>query len=197
MKYANYETKVAVVSKGASVSLPEMNVLYTDWDNKVIVQTSAVTSDMSVSGTGVTKRAATVNGGKGFILRATRPGVNVTIRPTGKDAEGNSVTGFGEFKYKVKPFPQPRLTIEQISRSSNTRLRVGLGQDSPLGNVEFDVLSGEVTIGADVMKFNGNVMQSSLLRKAKPGRDVAIFLRCKRRGSSKVVKIKGSITVTQ
>jgi hypothetical protein len=72
-----------------------------------------------------------------------------------------------------------------------------LGQDSPLGNVEFDVLSGEVTIGADVMKFNGNVMQSSLLRKAKPGRDVAIFLRCRRRGSSKVVKIKGSITVTQ
>ena len=197
VKYANYETKVAVVSKGASVSLPEMNVLYTDWDNKVIVQTSAVTSDMIVSGTGVSKRAATVNGGKGFILRATRPGVNVSIRPTGKDAEGNSVTGFGEFKYKVKPFPQPRLTIEQISRSSNTRLRVGLGQDSPLGNVEFDVLSGEVTIGADVMKFNGNVMQSSLLRKAKPGRDVAIFLRCKRRGSSKVVKIKGSITVTQ
>ena len=62
VKFANYETKVAVVSKGASVSLPEMNVLYTDWDNKVIVQTSAVTSDIQISGAGVNKRSATVNG---------------------------------------------------------------------------------------------------------------------------------------
>ena len=194
MKMATYNTKVAVVTKAGSVSLPDMNVLYTEWPNRMLA-TTAGTVSTSISAPGASVSATTIDGQKGYVLKVTRPGQTINVGLSGKDAEGNSMN-FGSFKYKVKPFPQPRLTIDKISRSSNTRLRVGLGADSPLGNVEFDVLSGEVTIGADIMKFSGSVVQAAMLRKAKPGRDVAIFLRCKRRGGS-TVKIKGSITVTQ
>ena len=35
MKMAKYSTKLQVVTKAGSISLPEVSVLYTDWPNKV------------------------------------------------------------------------------------------------------------------------------------------------------------------
>ena len=51
MKMAKYSTKLQVVTKAGSISLPEVSVLYTDWPNKVAWSAAGVvSSDISCSG---------------------------------------------------------------------------------------------------------------------------------------------------
>ena len=197
MKSQRYSTEITVVSKGASVALPELSVMYTDWDNKVIAQTSAATSDFTTSANATKRGTMTYKGKTVTKVRVRNPGSIVRITPTGKDVDGNTVSGFDTYEYTVKPFPTPRILNESLSRTSNSRVKVGLGQDSPLGSVTFRVISGEITIGSDIVRFTGDVVPSSLLRRAAPGRDVALFLRCQRNGSSQTVRIKGVMKVTQ
>ena len=194
IKEMPYETKIQVATKAGSISLPELNVLYTDWDNKVVAVASGVLST-SISAQGGQVTPSTINGQKGFIVRVPPTSKQVIIALSGKDAKGKSVA-FGSTKYKVKPFPKPRLTIDKISKSSNTRMRVSLGPDSPLGDIEFDVTGGAITVGPDRIPFNGPLVPSSLLAKAKIGRDIAISIDCKRKGSTKPIFIKGSLEVT-
>lgn len=194
VKWMPYETKIQVGQKAGSISLPELNVLYTEWDNKVIAVAAGVLST-SIAAPGAQVSQSTINGQKGFIVRVPPSLREVNISLSGKDANGKSVS-FGSTKYKVKPFPKPRLNIGEISKSSNTRMRVSLGPDSPLGDIEFDVTGGAITVGPDRMPFNGALVPSALLAKAKVGRDVAVFLQCKRKGSTKIIPIKGSLEVT-
>ena len=192
--WKSYDTKIQVATKAGSISLPELNVLYTDWDNKVVAVASGVLST-NISAPGAQVVPSTINGQKGFIVRVTPSLREVNISLSGKDAKGKSIS-FGSTKYKVKPFPKPRLTIDQISKSSNTRMRVSLGPDSPLGDIEFDVTGGAITVGPDRMTFSGPLVPSTLLAKAKVGRDVAVFIQCKRKGSTKPITFKGSLEVT-
>jgi hypothetical protein len=195
IKEMPYETKIQVATKAGSISLPELNVLYTDWDNKVVAVASGVLSTSITASGGAKVTPSTINGQKGFIVRVPATSREVNISLSGKDAKGKSVS-FGSSKYKVKPFPKPRLTIDQISKSSNTRMRVSLGPDSPLGDIEFEVTGGAITIGPDRTNFNGPLVPSSLLAKAKVGRDVTVSIDCKRKGSSKPIRIKGALEVT-
>jgi hypothetical protein len=193
IKEMPYETKIQVATKAGSISLPELNVLYTDWDNKVVAVASGVLST-SISAPGAQVVPTTIKGQKGFIVKVSPSQKEVNISLSGKDAKGKSIS-FGSTKYKVKPFPKPRLTIDKISKSSNTRMRVSLGPDSPLGDIEFDVTGGAITIGPDRIPFNGPLVPSSLMAKAKVGRDVVVSIDCKRKGSNKPIFIKGGLEV--
>ena len=162
MKVAKYETAVQVVTKAGSVSLPEMNILYAGWPHKLLA-TTAGTVSTSISAPGASVSPATINGQKGYTIRANRPGSRININLSGKDAEGNTIN-FGSFPYDVKPFPLARLVSNKASRSSNTRLRVTLGADCPLNGVTFTVTGGTVYVGSDKFTFNGPLLKKEYLK---------------------------------
>ncbi len=195
MKVANYNTAVQVVTKAGSVSLPEMNILYAGWPHKLLA-TTAGTVSTNISAPGASVSPATINGQKGYTIRANRPGSRININLSGKDAEGNTIN-FGTFPYDVKPFPLARLVSNKASRSSNTRLRVTLGADCPLNGVTFTVTGGTVYVGSDKFTFSGPLLKKEYLKKAMPGRDYAVLINYKRNGSNKTESIKAVLAVTR
>ncbi len=135
MKMAKYSTKLQVVTKAGSISLPEVSVLYTDWPNKVAWSAAGVvSSDISCSGCSSATSATWTTAGtqyKGKKIKVA-PGRNsVTLSLTGKDADGNSIS-FGSFKYNVKGFPKPVVLTPSLSKDRGGFLNVGLPPSSPL-----------------------------------------------------------------
>ena len=192
-KTERYETTLQVVTKAGSVSLPEMNILYAGWPHKLLA-TTAGTVSTSVTAAGASISPATINGQKGYTIRANTPGRRINVNLSGKDAEGNTIN-FGSYPYDVKPFPMAKLVSQTCSRGSNTRLRVTLGADCPLNGVTFTVTGGTVYIGSDKFSFNGPLLKKELLRKAMPGRSYAALINYKRDGSNKTESIKQVINV--
>jgi len=184
VKWMPYETKIQVGQKAGSISLPDLNVLFTEWDNFMVPVASGIVGEPSLSASGASMSRATKNGQKGFNVKVGVPNKTVTFSLSGKDAAGKSVS-FGTFTYKTKKFPDGKCTISTISKTSNTRLRVSLGQESLFGDISFNVLGGSVTVGNDIFSFSGDVLPANLLAKAKPGRDVVVLIDYQRSGGQK------------
>jgi len=193
VKWMPYETKIQVGQKAGSISLPDLNVLFTEWDNFMVPVASGIVGEPSLSASGASMSRATKNGQKGFNVKVGVPNKTVTFSLSGKDAAGKSVS-FGTFTYKTKKFPDGKCTISTISKTSNTRLRVSLGQESLFGDISFNVLGGSVTVGNDIFSFSGDVLPANLLAKAKPGRDVVVLIDYQRSGGQKRT-LKAGLTV--
>jgi len=193
VKWMPYETKIQVGQKAGSISLPDLNVLFTEWDNFMVPVASGIVGEPSLSASGASMSRATKNGQKGFNVKVSVPNKTVTFSLSGKDAAGKSVS-FGTFTYKTKKFPDGKCTISTISKTSNTRLRVSLGQESLFGDISFNVLGGSVTVGNDIFSFSGDVLPANLLAKAKPGRDVVVLIDYQRSGGTKRT-LKAGLTV--
>jgi len=188
-----YETKIQVGQKAGSISLPDLNVLFTEWDNFMVPVASGIVGEPSLSASGAAMARTTKNGQKGFNVKVGVPNKTVTFSLSGKDAAGKSVS-FGTFTYKTKKFPDGKCTISSISKTSNTRLRVSLGPESLFGDISFNVLGGSVTVGNDIFSFSGDVLPANLLAKAKPGRDVVVLIDYQRSGGTKRT-LKAGLTV--
>ncbi|MBM3418560.1 MAG: hypothetical protein FJY17_06545 [Bacteroidetes bacterium] len=193
VKWMPYETKIQVGQKAGSISLPDLNVLFTEWDNFMVPVASGIVGEPNLSVTGASMSRATKNGQKGFNVKVGVPNQKVTFSLSGKDAAGNTIS-FGSFTYKTKKFPDGKCSVTSISKTNNTRLRVSLGQESLFGDIVFNVLGGAVTVGNDIFNFNGDVLPSNLLTKAKPGRDVVVLIDYKRAGGSQRT-LKAGLTV--
>ena len=193
VKWMPYETKIQVGQKAGSISLPDLNVLFTEWDNFMVPVASGIVGEPSLSASGASMSRATKNGQKGFNVKVGVPNKTVTFSLSGKDAAGKSVS-FGTFTYKTKKFPDGKCTISSISKTSNTRLRVSLGPESLFGDISFNVLGGSVTVGNDIFSFSGDVLPANLLAKAKPGRDVVVLIDYQRSGGTKRT-LKAGLTV--
>jgi gliding motility-associated protein GldM len=173
----DWEWKVAVVKAQGSISLPEMAVLYRNYDNKVVpVIAGAVSSDIIVNGG--SKRSATWSDDgttySGFIVT---PGAGTSISMTlmGKDKDGKSKS-YGTYKYRVKPFPKPEVLDATIKKSSGARVTLIL-KDSPL-KANFNVTGGEITIGNDPpISFSGSIIPAAAVAKAKAGIKVAAVIK--------------------
>lgn len=176
IKEMPYETKIQVATKAGSISLPELSVLYTNWDNKVVPVTAGmVSSDITVQGGTKSKKSWTADGNKydGYYVNVSPGTRQVVLNLVGKDRTGKSVN-FGSYKYKVKPFPSPLVQGGTISKGSGTKVIVGLGADSPFTGVNFSVTGGEITVGDATTSFTGDRIPAALIAKAKVGKKVAI-----------------------
>lgn len=196
IKEMPYETKIQVATKAGSISLPELAVLYTSWDNKVVPVTSGtVSSDITVQGGTKTKKSWTADGQKfdGYYVNVAPGTRQVVIALNGKDRTGKSIN-FGSFKYKVKPFPAPLVQGGTISKASGTKVIVGLGADSPFTGVTFNVTGGEITVGDVVTSFTGDRVPAAAIAKAKIGKKVSIDVFYTRNGI-KGVPISSSLKV--
>lgn len=194
MKMAKYSTKLQVVTKAGSISLPEVSVLYTDWPNKVAWSAAGVvSSDISCSGCSSATSATWTTGGtqyKGKKIKVA-PGRNsVTLSLSGKDADGNSIS-FGSFKYNVKGFPKPVVLTPSISKDRGGFLNVGLPPSSPLQGVTYTVLGGDINGSG----FSGKRVTAANLVSVKRGKTAGIYLRVKRSDNGKVYNIQGAVKV--
>lgn len=178
------------------IAQPEYAIMYRDYPNKMVPMISSEeTAELSVSGGTCTRSTWTVNGVKynGYIVNPT--GTQVTITLSGKSKNG-TVKNYGQFKYKVKPFPIPQLENDTISKSTGAKLTVGLGADCPF-DASFEILGGSITIGDEQFIFSGNVVSPSILEKATVGKEIAITIDSKRTGSESTFKIKSSISIVE
>jgi hypothetical protein len=187
--------KVAIAKPQGSISLPELSVLYTDWTNKVVpVVAGMVSSDITVTGGSKTKASWTDpdTGVKynGYYVTVS-PGTKfVTVALLGKDKDGKSKS-FGNYKYKVRPFPKAQLKTTSVSKSNGAEAFVSLGPDSPFGNINFKVISCEIDGNS-----YGAVIPAAAVAKIKPGKKVGIDIVYQRIGSSKKETTSGTLKVT-
>ena len=179
------------------IAQPELAVMYLGYDNFIVPMISDETASVSVTGGTCTASSRTVNGiqYKGYLVRPTSGVSFVTLALSGKSKNG-TVKNYGQFKYKVKPFPMPQLENYTISKSIGSKLTVGLGADSPL-DASFEVLGGSITIGDEEFLFNGNNVPASALQKAEIDLNIAIYLNYKRTGSEGVSIIQGVVKVVE
>lgn len=194
IKMAKYSTKLQVVTKAGSISLPEVSVLYTDWPNKVAWSAAGVvSSDISCSGCSSATSATWTTAGtqyKGKKIQVA-PGRNsVTLSLSGKDADGNSIS-FGAFKYNVKGFPNPVVLTPSLSKDRGGFLNVGLPPSSPLQGVNYTVLGGDINGSG----FSGKRVTAANLASVKRGKTAGIYLRVKRSDNGKVYNIQGAVQV--
>ena len=176
----DWEWKVAVVKPQGSISLPEMAVLYRNYNNKVVpLVAGAVSSDILLSGSpGATKiKKSWVDEGVKYDGFEVDPGTGTSLVMTlmGKDKDGKSKS-YAVVKYKVKPFPKPEVLDPTIKKSSGARINLIL-KDSPL-KANFTVNGWELTIGNDApISLNGPVIPASAVQKAKAGAKVVVVVK--------------------
>jgi len=194
MKMAKYSTKLQVVTKAGSISLPEVSVLYTDWPNKVAWSAAGVvSSDISCSGCSSATSATWTTAGtqyKGKKIKVAPGRSSVTLSLSGKDADGNSIS-FGSFKYNVKGFPKPVVLTPSLSKDRGGFLNVGLPPSSPLQGVNYTVLGGDINGSG----FSGKRVTATNLASVKRGKTAGIYLRVKRSDNGKVYNIQGAVKV--
>ena len=172
-KTMDWEKTIKIMKPQGTVSLPEMNVLYIGYDNKIEAVASGYDQTL-VSGQGVNL----VKSGNGWIGKPA-PGKTATITVQGKSSVTNKTVSLGSFPFRVMRLPDPSLYWgaakdgEKGSRSE-TRLFAKYPPEIPL-NASFTIKSWELSIpgapGAPP-KGTGNTLDGaaiSLLKQAKPG----------------------------
>lgn len=191
--WKDYETKVQVATKGGALEMPEYQVLYRGYDNKIVPSASGVvTYDISVSG--CAKQPFTLNGKKGYILKPGSGVKSVTVSLSGKDLKGKSVP-FGSWTYAVKPFPNPEIKTSSVSKGSGAKITVGLPADSPLKSPAFQVMAVEV-LGVDNGQCAGANIPGTTVAKLKAGKSIGINVTVKNPLTGSTVIIPGALKVT-
>lgn len=178
-KTEKWEFPVKIMKPSGAISLPELNVLYRGYDNKVAAVASGF-DQTNVTGSGV----SLVKSGDGWIAKPTGNGREATITVVGK----NSVTGQSQNllaqKFRVMNLPDPELywgaakNGQQGSRAE-TKLFAKYPPEIPL-NASFRIISWECQIpgapGAPPKGTGGDIgAASSLIRQAKPGMQVSFI----------------------
>jgi len=186
--------KVQIVQPNGSISLPELSIMYTGWQNKVVpVAAGVVSSSISVAGgTATPANWSDANGNyKGYYVNVPQGSKQVSITLTGKDKDGKS-RSFGTFRYKVKSFPNAQVSGASISKSTGFIANVSLGADSPFTGVVFNVIGGTI----DDVPFSGKVVPGSAVAKVRTGKKVGIEVFYTRNGVRSPVPAVGILKVT-
>ena len=201
-EWIEWEFPFAVGEPQGTVSLPEMNVLYRDYDNKVQGGASGFPSFKLTPGSNV---SLTQKGGDGYIARPGS-GRDATINIVGIADDGTS-NNLGTFEFRVRPLPKPSVrwgafwdgdSAPMASLRSNNRIAAMYGEDIPL-DVTFSVVSWDVNVtGAPrAVTGRGPVLSEQamgMIRQAKRGQLITIFMEYKTPGG-KVFRQSGSFKV--
>jgi hypothetical protein len=190
-KTENWEHVIKIVKPMGTVSLPEMNVLYRGYQNKVDGVASGYAQTI-LSGNGVTLTKS----GTGYI---GSPGAarECTITVSGKNTITNKTVSLGVFKFRVSNLPPPQVYLGTLSTGSTVskgalgsmnKLFAKYPPEIPL-NATFDVASWEVNVSGAPRSVSGSgAMLSSealsLLKQAKSGSKVSISAKYRGMGYS-------------
>ncbi|MES2800779.1 MAG: GldM family protein [Bacteroidota bacterium] len=192
-KTQNWTKIIKIMKPSGTVSLPEMNVLYRGYKNKVEGVASGYDQTV-LNGNGVTLSKV---GGNQYIGTTTTTGREATISISGKSSVTNKTASLGSFKFRVSNLPPPQVYLGTIATGSSvskaaiggmTRLFAKYPPEIPL-NATFDVASWEVTVSGAPRSIPGSgpnlsAEALSLLKQARPGAKVSISAKYKGMGYS-------------
>lgn len=185
---------IKIMKPQGTVSLPELNVLYRGYDNKVEGVASGYDQTI-LNGTGVSLSKS----GTGYIGRVSGSGREATISISGKNSVTNKTVNLGAFKFRVMNLPNPSLFFgasEEGTKASKAETRLfARYSDSPL-NAAFTVLEWELNVAGAPRpaKGTGNTLSGeavNLLKQAKPGSQISFMTKVV--GPDKVVRKKGGV----
>ena len=189
-KTENWEHEIVIMKPQGSIELPELNVLYRGYANKV---------DPTASGyptTILTGSNCSVSKSGNVYIAKPGSGREAYLTVSGKSADGKTVQ-LKRVKYRVSNLPDPELywgASKNGGKGSKyeTKLFDKYPPEIPL-NAQFQIISWEVQIPGAVgtpQGSGGNISAASnLLRVAKPGSQVSFI--CKVRGPDGVTRTKG------
>lgn len=173
-----WEKTIKIMKPEGTVSLPELNVLYKGYENKVQGVASGY-DETKLSGVGVTL----VKSGAGYIGRVSGSLREATITVSGYSNVTKKSVSLGSFKFRVMNLPPPSLffgAAEDGNKASKSETRLfARYSDSPL-NATFQVLSWELNVAGAPRpaKGTGNTLNAdgiSLLKQAKPGSTISFM----------------------
>ena len=170
--------EIVVMKPSGSIELPEMNMLYRGYPNKVNATASGYpTTNLSASGASVSKS------GEGWIVKPSGRGKTATLSVSGKTADGKSVT-LKSMQFRCSNLPDPELYWGGVKNGgkaskSQTKLFAKYPPEIPL-NASFSIVKWECQVpGAQGKPPGGpgsNISAASnLLRAAKPGSQVSFI----------------------
>jgi len=173
-----WEKTIQIMKPQGTVSLPEMNVLYRGYANKIEAVASGY-PEAKVTGTGVSISKS----GTGYIGTCSGGAKEATISISGFNKVTNKSVSLGSFKFRVRNLPPPSLFFGGVedggtASRAETRIFAKYGPEIPLA-VNFTVMSWELIVaGAPITaKGTGGQLDAkgvALLKQAKPGSLITI-----------------------
>ena len=182
-----------LVSAQGTISTPELSIMYTGWNNKIVAAATGMERcEISVEGGRATKTSWTADGAEydGYFVVVPQGVKKVSITLTGIDKDSLK-HAFGTFRYKVKPFPGARVSGSTISKSTGFIANVSLGSDSPFTGITFNVTGGTI----DGVPFSGVVIPGSIVEKVDTGKVVTIEVFYTRNGVKSEVPAQSILRV--
>ncbi len=189
MKTEPWTHTIKIMKPQGTVSLPEMNVLYRGYNNKVEGVASGYDQTI-LAGNGVTLTKS----GTGYIGKPGQ-GRECSITVSGKNSVTNKTVSLGVFKFRVSNLPPPAVYLGTIATGSSvgrsavasmTRLFAKYPPEIPL-SATFDVSAWEVTVSGAPRSIQGtgatlSAEAQSLLKQAKAGSKISISAKYKGMG---------------
>jgi GldM C-terminal domain len=172
-----------------SIELPEYNILYMSYSNKLIINGGCWDS-IVVKNNGVPLEKSQYEGNQVYLIRPQKSGLEQIIVQGYKN--GNIVESDTN-NYKVKPFPAPVLYTNIISKSAGALVNAGLDPSCPLA-ISYSVQGGEILVGEEI-PFSGNRIPGNLVSKIKVGQNVGIICRITNNETGITEMIRGVLTV--
>ncbi len=193
-----WEKTIKIMKPEGTVSLPEMNVLYKGYENKIEGVASGY-DETKLSGNGV----SLTKSGKGYIGRVSGSIKTATINISGYNNVTKKTAALGSFTFRVKNLPPPSIYFGAVAdggkaSKSETRIFAKYGDEIPL-TANFTVLSWEMNVAglSRPSKGTGNVLTPEAmgqLKQAKPGANVSFMTSVK--GPDGIVRKKsGAFTL--
>ena len=179
----NWEKTVTVMKPSGSIELPELNVLYRGYDNKVNATASGFpTTSISGSGASLTPTSDGM-----YIAKPTGSGRTANLTVSGRTADGRTVA-LKTVQYRVLTLPKPTMFWGSAEDGSGASPReqflfTKYGNDVPL-NAKFTILSWKMTVEGAQRSITGSGKKLStealtLLRAARSGSVVSYLLKVK------------------
>lgn len=180
-KKGEWTHTIKIMKPQGTVTLPEMNVLYRGYDNKVTGVASGYDQTVVSGGANITSFSKQGE----FYIAKPGGGKTATITVSGKSSVTNKSVQLGSFEFRVKDLPKPSIFVGSVESGGKIStnpggLNAGYPPSIPL-NAVFKVLSWEAQVQGIMGKKQGQGSSlngvSSILGQAKPGSIVTIEAR--------------------
>jgi len=196
-----WEKTVKIMKPQGTVSLPEMNMLYRGYNNRVEGVASGYDQTI-LTGEGV----SLTKSGKEYIGRVSSTGRTATIKVSGKNNVTGKTESLGTFTFRVSNLPPPQVYLGSLANGTSapvidfkavTKVFTRYPPDVPL-NATFDVATWEISLsglGKTVIGVGSTLSDDAkrLLAQVKPGMVVSVLVKFKGPNSgftSSIIKVK-------
>lgn len=186
-----WECKVVIIKPQGTVSLPDMNVVYRGYPNRIVgVASGYEETVLSGSNIQLSKKGNEYIGSPGT-------GRECFITVSGKNKSNNKTVQLGKYPFRVSGLPSPAAylgslgtgaTTSKSAVAAMTRIFAKYPPEIPL-KAEFNVDTWEISVTGAPRPISGKGQALSpealsLLKQAKPGAKVSISVKYRGMGSS-------------